>query len=348
MGKEKSDAGKSSRMKRRWKKKAKRILVLLVLLLVAYVVLWIATPSVDEYYGDGGQTGVIAGLEIPLLGEGDVVTIHTGFSLLYDEEHEQPRWVAYELTRDEIYGVHERADNFRPDPSIPSGSATLADYRNSGYDRGHLIPAADLPWAEEAMGDSFYMSNMSPQDPTFNRGIWASLEAVVRNFASTEGAVHVVTGPILTDGPYKTIGENKVSVPNFYYKVILDYTEPEKKMIGFLLPNEGSRARLERFATSVDEIERISDLDFFPQLPDDEETLLEASFDISLWDLDEFRASMAEREAYSADSTAFVPVRKEAASLRMLRSTVDRIMVRTKREINSLLGIFNIPFLTNF
>jgi endonuclease G len=277
-----------------------------------------------------------------LLQEGDELIIHTGFSLLYDEAHEQPRWVAYHLTRDEVYGIHERADDFRIDPKISTGSATLEDYRGSGYDRGHLIPAADLGWSEQSMSDSFYLSNMSPQDPSFNRGIWASLEAVVRTYAATEGSVYVATGPILTDGPYQTIGENRVSVPKQYYKVILDYTEPEKKASWFLLPNEGTRARLERFATSVDHIEQVSGIDFFPQLPDDEEQLLEGSFDFSLWPNDEFSVSMADRQAYAADKSTFIPKPDEPFSLRMVRAFLDRIMVMTKREVNSVLRLVNI------
>ncbi len=137
--------------------------------------------------------------------------------------------------------MNERGDDFRSDPLIPSESASLNDYRGSGYDRGHLIPAADLSWSEEAMSGSFYLSNMSPQEGQFNRGIWSKLEATVRNFADTEGSIYVVTGPVLSDGPYDTIGENEVSIPNQYYKVILDYREPDLKSIAFLLPNEGSK-----------------------------------------------------------------------------------------------------------
>jgi endonuclease G len=134
------------------------------------------------------------------------------------------------------------------------------------------------------MSGSFYMSNMSPQVGDFNRGIWSKLEATVRNFADTEGAVYVVTGPVLTDGPYKTIGKNKVSVPNAYYKVVLDYQEPEYKAIGFVLPNEGSKKDLQTFTTSIDEVEELTGLDFFHRLKDTEENELEASFDVSQWD----------------------------------------------------------------
>lgn len=325
------------------KSKRKRILILLALLAIAYLILWFVTPSVEEYYGDGGQSGVVAGLEIPMLEDGDILTVHTGFSLVYDEEHEQARWVAYELTRDEIYGVYERADDFRADSSIKTGSADLDDYRGSGFDRGHLIPAADLPWAEQAMSDSFYMSNMSPQESTFNRGIWGSLEAVVRNFAATEGSVYVVTGPVLTDGPYETIGDNEVSIPNTYFKVILDYVEPEKKAIGFLLPNEGSKKDLRTFATSIDAVEEITEIDFFPQLSDDEESILESSFDTGAWSFDEFRASRDEREAYSVDSSSVPIPQKQDSTVEMVTSVIERLMVQTKRELRSFARSLDIP-----
>ena len=338
-------AKRSGTSRRRSHKKRNRILLVLALLVTAYAVLWLITPSVEEYYGDGSQSGVIAGLEIPMLEEGDELIIHTGFSLVYDEEHEQARWVAYELTRDEVFGIYERGDNFRPDRSIRTGSADLADYRGSGYDRGHLIPAADLSWSEQAMSDSFYMSNMSPQEPSFNRGIWASLEAVIRNFAAVEGAVHVVTGPVLTDGPYETIGENEVSIPQYYYKVILDYVEPEKKAIGFLLPNEGSREDLATFATTVREVEQVTGIDFFPLLPDEEQEYLETRYDVSAWQMDEFRASRAEREAYAHDSTSVAIPQKEDGTVALVRQFIDQLMVQTKREVRSFIRSFDIPLL---
>jgi endonuclease G len=326
-------------------KKRNRILLLLALLLLAYAVLWFITPSVDQYYGDGGQDGVIVSMEIPLLEDDDIVTIHTGYALAYEEEHEQPKWVAYHLTRDEVYGVHERQDNFRADPSISTGSAELDDYRGSGYDRGHLIPAADQTWTEEAMSDSFYMSNMSPQEPAFNRGIWADLEAAVRTMAVTEGSVYVVTGPVLTDGPYKQIGEQGVSVPEYYYKAILDYQEPEYKAIGFLLPNKGSDEDLESFATSIDELEKRTSIDFFPQLPDDQENILESEFAVADWNLEEFRASQEEREAYAHDNTSVVIPQKEDTTVTKVKQIIDRLMVQTKREARSFSRSLDIPIL---
>ncbi len=317
------------------KKRGKKLLVLLAVLLVIFIVTMILTPTEDEYYAPSSTSGSIIGLELPASRPGDIIVEHIGYTLCYNEEHEQPDWVAYELTREEVYGAEDRGDDFRADPSVKTGSATLEDYRGSGYDRGHLIPAADLKWSAEAMSDSFYLSNMSPQDPQFNRGVWGTLEGVIRNFAVTEGSVYVVTGPVLTDGPYNTIGKNKVSVPKQYYKVVLDYTEPEIKAIGFLLPNEGSKKSVQSFACSVDEVEKATGLDFFPLLPDDIEEQLESAYDVRLWDFNEFRASASERANIET-----VPVPAGNGTLRRLQRISTQYLVKFKKELMGVVHIF--------
>jgi endonuclease G len=187
-----------------------------------------------------------------------------------------------------VNGALDRADNFRPDPMVRTGSATLDDYKGSGYDRGHLCPAADQKWSAEAMDDSFYLSNMSPQASSFNRGIWSSLEAMVRTFANDNGSIYIATGPVLSDGPYKTIGKDKVAVPKQYYKAILVYDGTNAEAIGFLLPNEGSDKPVKSFATSIDQVENVTGIDFFPKLPDDTENSVEASFDTTKWNWREY------------------------------------------------------------
>jgi endonuclease G, mitochondrial len=214
----------------------------------------------------------------------DNVFFYSGFALRYNEQHEQAEWVAYLLTDNEVRGTVERSDRFRADNAIPSESASLADYRGSGYDRGHLAPAADMKWSEDVMDESFLMSNMSPQVPGFNRGIWKKLEALVRDWAVDNEEVYVVTGPVLTDGPYETLGGNNVAIPKRYYKVVLDYKEPELKAIGFILPNEASSQALSVFAVSVDRVERVTGIDFFHLLPDDSEEVLESRAAYSLWE----------------------------------------------------------------
>lgn len=214
--------------------------------------------------------------------DGNIIQ-HSGFTLCYSEENEQPLWVAYVLTPDEVNAPSiKRKDNFRADPYVLTGSAELSDYKGSGYDRGHLAPYADLSWSEESANDSFYLSNMSPQNSSFNRGKWAELESLVRSFSKTE-PMCVVTGPVLTDGPFESIGKNNVSVPHYFFKVILDYVGNEIKAIGFILPNEKCNDNLVSYVVSVDQVEHITGLDFFSLLPDDIEEKLESNANSSLW-----------------------------------------------------------------
>jgi len=241
---------------------------------------WFYADSVPLF---GIKPTVISGLEIPKIGSKEKIISHTGFALNYNEKHEQANWVAYELTKEETNKLFNRTDKFIPDPKVRSKTATDKDYKNSGYDRGHLAPASDMGWSAASMAESFYYSNMSPQEPGFNRGIWKRLEEQVRNWAIQNNAVFVVTGPVLTDG-LPTIGSNKVSVPTFYYKVILDYTEPGIKAIGFILPNFGTKDPLQKYAVSIDSVEQLTGIDFFPQLPDDQEVLIEKILCAKCWD----------------------------------------------------------------
>ncbi|MDP4184350.1 MAG: DNA/RNA non-specific endonuclease [Bacteroidota bacterium] len=221
-------------------------------------------------------------LEIPALLPNEEIVKHTGFTLSYNERNEQANWVAYELTKEETVPVVKRSNKFVPDPDVPTGSATDEDYKNSGYDRGHLAPAADMEWSPKAMAECFYYSNMSPQVPAFNRGIWKKLEERVRAWAIENQDIYVVTGPVLTKG-LSTIGPHKVSVPKYYYKVILDYRAPGIKAIGFLMPNAKSMKPLESYAVSVDSVEKITGIDFFPKLPDAEEKALESTCKPQEW-----------------------------------------------------------------
>lgn len=176
----------------------------------------------------------------------------------------------------------KRTNNFRPDQKVKTGSATLTDYKGSGYDRGHLAPAADMKWSATAMSESFYMSNMSPQRPGFNRGIWKRLEQLVRTWAVEYEEIHVVTGPVLK-GSFKSIGPNQVSVPEYYYKVVLDYKKPELKGIGLILANASSKKPLRNYAVTIDYVESITGINFFVDLPDNIEEEIESNLDLSMW-----------------------------------------------------------------
>lgn len=214
---------------------------------------------------------------------------HSTFSLSYNETHEQADWVAYVLTKEDLEKPFvSRTDWFEKDEKISTGSAEHNDYRESGYSRGHLIPSGDRAWSREVNAETFYMSNISPQAYEFNGGIWRELEENIRDWAKEEGRLFIVTGPVLNDEIEEVIGENQVSVPKYFYKVILDIDEPGKKAIGFLIPNEKSDHPLEDYARSVKEIEEITQIDFFHTIFLDQklEDSLESNFEISDWPID--------------------------------------------------------------
>ena len=227
-------------------------------------------------------TGGIRELELPCTAKGEEIITHTGYSLLYDPKYKQARWVAYELTADETTSVVERNNHFMPDPKVKAGSSSNADYLNSGYDRGHLAPAADMSYSEKTMEESFYLSNMSPQKPGFNRGIWKDLETQVRNWAKIDSALYIVSGGVFADN-LPTIGPGHVAVPKYYYKVVLIYHGKDEKGIGFVIPNEKSGKRLTSFVVSIDSVERLTGLNFFCRLPDDAENRIEAHADTTRW-----------------------------------------------------------------
>jgi len=184
--------------------------------------------------------------EIPQYNNNDQIIHHNYYTLKYNNNHKQAEWTAYKLTADHTFGKLPRTNNFRLDPYVSTNFASLEDYRGSGYDRGHLVPAGDMKWDSVAMSESFYLSNISPQKPGFNRGIWKKLENQVRIWAKDNELLYIVTGGVL-ESDLSTIGNNKVSIPKYFYKVILDYKEPEIKAIGFILPNEPSKLNISNF-----------------------------------------------------------------------------------------------------
>ena len=196
----------------------------------------------------------------------------SGFWLAYDEQYEQANWTAYILTKEMVRtGVVSRSNKFMADTTVVTGSAELQDYYNSGFHRGHLVPAADMDWSLESMNESFLLSNISPQTPAFNQGIWKRLENKVREWAIINDSIYVITGPILIDID-QTLGRSAVGIPKYYYKIILDISYPTFKGIGFILRNEGNKNDIFDFAVSIDSIEELMNIDFFysgnPQLMD--------------------------------------------------------------------------------
>jgi endonuclease G, mitochondrial len=206
---------------------------------------------------------------------------HSHFTISYAESHKQAEWVFYELTPQMMKGSQSRTNDFRPDPAVSSGSAQLNDYIGSGYDRGHLCPAGDMKFDYTSMSETFYLSNMSPQLPSFNRGIWKKLEEKVRFWAECYGLIYVVTGGILQEGQTK-IGLNGVTVPAYFYKVIY-HPGTDPKMIALILPNAKSDKALMDFVVSVDSVESLTGIDFFPDPSASYLNTLEEYSDIRIW-----------------------------------------------------------------
>ena len=237
--------------------------------------------------GGGQEAGLQTqwdNLDLGVPGPCTQIVNREGFAIGYSEKYEQPLWVTYRLTKDEVLSRKaSRLNDFFEDSEIKTGSATMQDYAGSGYDRGHLAPAGDMHWSDRTMLQSFAMSNMSPQDPSFNRGVWSRLERAVRRFAYSEGSVFVVTGPVfVNDEEAVTIGDNHVRVPEFFYKVVYDETPPHK-MIGFIVPNKASKRHVKTYALTVAEVEEATGLNFFSKLPVDEQKRLKSKIDLNEW-----------------------------------------------------------------
>ncbi len=206
---------------------------------------------------------------------------HSAFILSYQEEYELASWVLHRLVKEAAFGKAERSNEFLPDPLVESGSAVTQDYSRTGYDRGHLCPAGDFKHNKELEDETFYMSNMSPQLPDFNRGIWSDLENKVRSWVKKRSELIIVTGPILKKG-LPTIGRmNKISVPEKFYKIIYDPAKEEA--IAFLIPNEGSIELVKSFTISIDELEAMTGIDFFAKLPDSLEQKIEVNNNVDDW-----------------------------------------------------------------
>jgi endonuclease G, mitochondrial len=222
-------------------------------------------------------------LFLPEKSRGEIIH-HTEFSLSYVEQHEQAEWVNYILTKEMIDSASvSRTNRFKADDKVSTGSAHPDDYKYSGYDRGHLCPAGDMKHSETAMHESFLMSNISPQIPSFNRNTWKRLEDRVRVWAVENDSLIIVVGGVLEDSLKKIGPDSAISVPNYFYKVILNNLFQKEKMIGFLFENKSSNAILKSFVVAVDSIEALTGLDFFPFLPDSLEEELESFVNIDSW-----------------------------------------------------------------
>lgn len=212
----------------------------------------------------------------------NVIIRHQYYTLSYNEDHEQAEWVAYELKPTYIKNNDFKRPFFIKDTKVKSGSADWRNYKNTSYDKGHLCPAGDMEFNLDAYNETFLTSNISPQVHAFNSGIWNKLEQKVRYWTVKYDGIYVVTGGVLSSR-LKSIGSENVSVPQYFYKILYTNYEKKAKMIGFLIPNEKSNKPLYQFVVSVDEIEKLTGIDFFPQLNDKIEAQLESNQSYKDW-----------------------------------------------------------------
>lgn len=207
---------------------------------------------------------------------------YEGYTVSYNPEAKIPVWVKYELERSEVDGPYTRKGlNFRRDKSVDLPQASDDDYRNSGWSRGHMAPAGDFKWSEDAMGDTFYFTNCCPQNQSLNAGQWSTLEDKVRLWAKKYGKVVVYTGPIVGSNEYGTIGENQVVVPDAFFKAVLSGNQA----IAFVMFNCARNENMQKCSMTVDQLELLTGLDLFPELDDRVEEQIESTYSLKYWNL---------------------------------------------------------------
>lgn len=206
---------------------------------------------------------------------------YTGFTLSYNKDNRTPNYVAWELLGTEVSTEWPRNDNFWQDNDI-NGCTKHSDYTGSGYDRGHMCPAADQKWSEQAMIDCFVMANMCPQLHDLNAGAWEKLEEKERIWAKRDSAILIVAGPIYTDGD-TYIEKSKVKVPDAFFKVLIAPYLDQPRGIAFVYPHMKCPGNMQEYATTIDEVEKITGFDFFSALPDEIENKIESEYSFTDW-----------------------------------------------------------------
>ena len=237
-----------------------------------------------QSHGDLLVTTVQPGSALSAASSGFIPLERAAYRLSYNPATRLPVWVAWYLTAEHTDGPYSRKGiKFAEDEDVPVPRATNMDYVNSGYDRGHICPSGDNKWSEEAQLQSFLYTNCCPQLHNLNAGDWNELEGKCRKWAQQYGGVYIVSGPLLLNKKHKTIGKNKVVVPEAFFKVVL-CMEVEPKAIGFIYRNEANNKTMSSYVNTVDDVERLTGLDFFSALPDEVEREVEAKADLADWE----------------------------------------------------------------
>ncbi len=207
---------------------------------------------------------------------------YDGFRVSFNRDNRTPNWVAWELLASETDGDVGRYNTFWTDPDI-DGCPSTYDYRNSGYDRGHLCPAADQKWSQQAMEHCFSLANICPQDHSLNTGAWKTLEGKERIWAQRDSALIIISGPIYSDTDRKRIGNAGVRVPGAFFKILAAPHLDNPRGIAFVYPNMTAPGNMENYVTTIDEVEQLTGFDFLSALPDDIENEIESKSSFKEW-----------------------------------------------------------------
>lgn len=238
-----------------------------------------------ESTDDSSQNSMnVNSIEIPMIKRvlPEQIIKRLAYTLSYNKETKCPNWVAWRLTANHVDGEWARSDDFREDYDVPSPRASLEDYRGSGWSRGHMCPAGDNKWDANAMSQTFLLTNVCPQDRKLNSGLWNRIEMDCRKWAKKYGDLYIVCGPLYYNKQHEVIGVSAVVVPEAFYKVIL-CMDGTPKAIGYVIKNTDGTKKKEQYVNSIDKIERLTGIDFFPALPDDIENKVESYANIEDW-----------------------------------------------------------------
>jgi len=218
---------------------------------------------------------------LPSTTTGDIVQ-HSHFSLSYNERYEQAEWVAYVLQKEHLTYDDRKRPYFIEDPYVSTKSADWRNYKGSGYDRGHLVPAGDRRFSKQAYDETFYTSNISPQDREFNAGLWNRLEKQTRIWAKRYKTLYVITGGVLASG-LEEIGDEDVAVPDYFYKVIAKENGGDLEVLSFLMKGEEQNKPLQKFVVPLDRIEELTGIDFFYELNKKTQATIEHEVVLKNW-----------------------------------------------------------------
>ncbi len=228
-------------------------------------------------------------IPLPLENTSEQILYRKGYTLSYNKDHKIPNWVAWHLTAEHTTGPFRRPTSaWHEDMQVPYPRALIADYRESGWTRGHMCPAGDNKWDQEAMYDTFLLSNCCPQNGNLNSGDWNQIEMSCRRWAEKFGDIYIVCGPILFRQAHETIGPNKVVVPEAFFKVVLCLNGIPKG-IGFICRNTDGGQNRDFYVNSIRQVERITGMTFFPSLSQEIEAQVKDKANLGEWEKGTFR-----------------------------------------------------------